>query len=71
VLTVSGTVPAWLLNLAEAVAGVRYGPDATAEPLDKEAFQQVRKNLLESPEDTELSNWAKRFVSNVGTNSTK
>lgn len=62
--TVAGSVPAWLADLATAVAGRRLGESGAPELVPAERFLQLSRQLSESQDSDLLSRWAREFCGN-------
>jgi eukaryotic-like serine/threonine-protein kinase len=58
----SQPAPAWLAELAEAVAGARLSQQRVSEPVPPEQFLALRQRILASQEDTPLALWARRWL---------
>lgn len=63
VLSVTHAAPAWLPDLAEAVAGKRLEERRAVLALDDQGFWRVRQAIAASTEADEFTSWAKWFFS--------
>ena len=60
-LLTTGAAPAWLPDLAEAVAGRRLTVDGTIEPVPPQRLPELRQNLAGTPGEDSHSRWARWF----------
>ena len=60
--TMSGAAPAWLPQLAEAIAGVRYTANDLAEPVAEQLFLNLESQLLSSKDASPLITSAREFL---------
>ena len=62
VAVVPGKTPAWLPNLAEAVAGARLNEQQAIEPVPTGTFLELKASLSSSSSGDPLSRWARHFL---------
>jgi len=63
----SAPVPAWLLQLAVAVAGKRFTESAVLEPVGTEELLKLKERLSLAPATNDYTRWAKWFLSDRAT----
>jgi hypothetical protein len=59
---VTNAAPAWLPELAEAIAGVRFGPGGVTESVPVNSFPKLESELLHSNATNSLAIWAMGFL---------
>jgi hypothetical protein len=61
-------MPAWLPELGEAIARLRFTHEGLSEPMSEGAFRDLEAKLVGSTDTSELAIWARSFLNFDGSN---